>query len=145
MLFCMHAGTILAVARFGGERETHEIVDRGTAAERGALFWRWTMGFNATFESIHRWIFWFATLTTLCGGIGILLSGTVVDNWYLWGVKHGIAPEYPQIHQIPTSPPAEVVRNMKLKGPTLSPIPEAPATLTPNAPQPGPAMSGINQ
>ena len=84
-----------AVAKFGGERETHEIVDRARRAERGALFWRWTMGFNATFESIHRWIFWFATLTTLCGGIGILLSGTVVDNWYLWGVKHGIAPEYP--------------------------------------------------
>jgi photosynthetic reaction center M subunit len=145
MLFCMHAGTILAVARFGGERETHEIVDRGTATERGALFWRWTMGFNATFESIHRWIFWFATLTTLCGGIGILLSGTVVDNWYLWGVKHGIAPEYPQVHQIPAGPPPQVLRDMRRKGPLLAPIPEVPATLTPNAPAPGPAMSGINQ
>jgi photosynthetic reaction center M subunit len=31
----------------------------------------------------------------LAGGIGILLTGTVVDNWYLWGVKHGIAPSYP--------------------------------------------------
>ena len=30
------------------------------------------------------------------GGIGILLTGTVVDNWYLWGVHHGIAPAYPQ-------------------------------------------------
>ncbi len=94
LLFAMHGGTILAVARFGGERETHQIVDRGTAVERGAIFWRWTMGFNANFESIHRWLWWFATLTTLTGGIGILLSGTVVDNWYLWGVKHGLAPPW---------------------------------------------------
>ena len=61
----------------GGDRETHEIADRGTGAERAALFWRWTMGFNATFESIHRWGWWFATLTTLTGGIGILITGTV--------------------------------------------------------------------
>ena len=53
--------------------------------------------FNATFESIHRWLWWFAVLTTLTGGIGILLTGTVVDNWYLWGVKHGFAPPYPKI------------------------------------------------
>jgi photosynthetic reaction center M subunit len=97
VLFAMHGGTIMAVSRFGGEREVEQITDRGTAAERGALFWRWTMGFNATFESIHRWAWWFAVLTTLTGGIGILLTGTVVDNWYLWGVKHGIAAPYPQI------------------------------------------------
>jgi photosynthetic reaction center M subunit len=145
MLFCMHAGTILAVARFGGERETHEIVDRGTAMERGALFWRWTMGFNATFESIHRWIFWFATLTTLTGGIGILLSGTVVDNWYLWGVKHGIAPVYPQVSRTPASPPPDVLENMKLKGPLPGPLPRVPATLTPEAPPPGPAMSDVSR
>ena len=96
LLFAMHGATILAVSRFGGEREVEQIVDRGTAFERGALFWRWTMGFNATFESIHRWAWWFAVLCPLTGGIGILLTGTVVDNWYLWGVKHGIAPTYPQ-------------------------------------------------
>jgi photosynthetic reaction center M subunit len=105
LLFCMHGGTILAVARFGGERETREIVDPGTAMERGALFWRWTMGFNANFESIHRWIYAFAILTTLTGGIGILMTGTVVDNWYLWGVKHGIAPDYPHLAPIPGAPP----------------------------------------
>ena len=44
MLFAMHGSTILAVSRFGGEREAEEIVDRGTAAERAGLFWRWTMG-----------------------------------------------------------------------------------------------------
>ena len=105
VLFGMHGGTILAVTKFGGDRETHEIVDRGTGAERAALFWRWTMGFNATFESIHRWGWWFATLTTLTGGIGILITGTVVDNWYLWGVKHSIAPDYPGIYrQLPPVP-----------------------------------------
>jgi photosynthetic reaction center M subunit len=50
------------------------------------------MGFNATFESIHRWAWWFAVLTTLTGGIGILLTGTVVDNWYLWAQEHYYAP-----------------------------------------------------
>jgi photosynthetic reaction center M subunit len=43
-------------------------------------------------------------LTTLTGGIGILLTGTVVDNWYLWGVKHGIAPEYPLSAPPPPDP-----------------------------------------
>ena len=43
------------------------------------------MGFNATMEGIHRWAWWFAVLTTLTGGIGILLTGTVVDNWYRLG------------------------------------------------------------
>ncbi|MDZ7631679.1 MAG: hypothetical protein U5K74_10135 [Gemmatimonadaceae bacterium] len=76
-----------------------QITDRGTAAERSMLFWRWTMGFNATMESIHRWAWWFAVLTTLTGGIGILLTGTVVDNWYLWAQKHGVAPSYPVLYE----------------------------------------------
>jgi photosynthetic reaction center M subunit len=93
LLFAMHGATILAVSRFGGEREIEQIVDRGTASERAALFWRWTMGFNATMEGIHRWAWWFAVLTTLTGGIGILLTGTVVDNWYVWAQDHGYAPQ----------------------------------------------------
>jgi photosynthetic reaction center M subunit len=97
LLFAMHGATILAVSRFGGEREIEQIVDRGTASERAALFWRWTMGFNATMESIHRWAWWFAVLCPLAGGIGILLTGTVVDNWYLWAMKHGVAPSYPAV------------------------------------------------
>jgi photosynthetic reaction center M subunit len=97
LLFAMHGATILAVSRFGGEREIEQVVDRGTAAERAALFWRWTMGFNATMESVHRWAWWFAVLVPLTGGIGILLTGTVVDNWYLWAMKHGVAPAYPQV------------------------------------------------
>jgi photosynthetic reaction center M subunit len=104
LLFAMHGATILAVSRFGGDREVEQIVDRGTASERAALFWRWTMGFNATMESIHRWAWWFAVLCTLTGGIGILLTGTVVDNWYLWGVKHGLAPGYPAAETVPTDP-----------------------------------------
>jgi photosynthetic reaction center M subunit len=99
LLFAMHAATILAVGRYGGEREIEQIVDRGSASERAALFWRWTMGFNATMESIHRWAWWFAVLCPLTGGIGILLTGTVVDNWYMWAVEHGVAPPYP-----PTEP-----------------------------------------
>jgi photosynthetic reaction center M subunit len=95
LIFAMHGATILAVTRFGGEREIEQIHDRGTASERAALFWRWTMGFNATMESIHRWAWWFAVLCPLTGGIGILLTGTVVDNWYLWAVQHGVAPAYP--------------------------------------------------
>lgn len=97
LLFAMHGATILAVTRFGGEREIEQITDRGTASERAALFWRWTMGFNATMESIHRWAWWFAVLCPLTGGIGILLTGTVVDNWFLWAVKHGVAPSYPAV------------------------------------------------
>ncbi|MBA4325337.1 MAG: photosynthetic reaction center subunit M, partial [Rhodobacter sp.] len=59
LLFAMHGATILAVSRFGGDRELEQIADRGTASERAALFWRWTMGFNATMEGIHRWAWWF--------------------------------------------------------------------------------------
>jgi len=107
LLFAMHGATILAVSRFGGEREIEQILDRGTASERAALFWRWTMGFNATMESIHRWAWWFAVLCPLVGGIGILLTGTVVDNWYLWAVKHHVAPVYPAVFP-PTLDPASL-------------------------------------
>ena len=104
LIFAMHGATILAVTRFGGEREIEQIVDRGTASERAALFWRWTMGFNATMESIHRWGWWFAVLCPLTGGIGILLTGTVVDNWYLWAVQHGVAPAYPAVYPTGADP-----------------------------------------
>ena len=96
VLFAMHAATILATGRYGAHREVEQICDRGTAAERGALIWRWTMGFNATIESIHRWAWWFAVLCPLTGGIGILITGTVVDNWYAWGMQHGLVPPYPE-------------------------------------------------
>ena len=91
LLFAMHGATVLAMSRYGGDRELEQITDRGTAFERAALFWRWTMGFNATVESIHRWAWWFAVLTPLTGGIGILLTGTVVDDWHAWAVAHHYA------------------------------------------------------
>ena len=106
LLFAMHGATILAVTRYGGDREVEQIVDRGSASERAALFWRWTMGFNATMESVHRWAWWFAVLCPLTGGIGILLTGTVVDNWYLWGIKHGHVPPYPDMWGVPTVDPS---------------------------------------
>jgi photosynthetic reaction center M subunit len=106
LLFAMHGATILAVGRYGGEREVEQMLYRGTAAERAALFWRWTMGFNATMESIHRWAWWFAVLVPLTGAIGILLSGTVVDNWYLWAVQHNIAPSYPHVFPAIVDPAA---------------------------------------
>ncbi len=92
LLFAMHGATIISVTRLGGDRELEQIVDRGTASERAALFWRWTMGFNATMEGIHRWAWWFAVLVPITGGIGILLTGTVVDNWFVWAQDHGYAP-----------------------------------------------------
>ncbi|MEM9725442.1 MAG: photosynthetic reaction center subunit M [Pseudomonadota bacterium] len=91
LLFAMHGATIMATTRLGGDRELEQIADRGTASERAALFWRWTMGFNATMEGIHRWAWWFAILTTITGGIGILLSGTVVDDWFFWASERGYA------------------------------------------------------
>jgi photosynthetic reaction center M subunit len=112
MLFAMHGATILSVAMYGGDREIEQIVDRGTAGERAALFWRWTMGFNATMESIHRWAWWFAVLCPLVGGIGILLTGTVVDNWYLWAVKHDFAPAYPGAMP-PAIDPATLLKGVK--------------------------------
>ena len=104
LLFAMHGATIMAVSRYGGEREIEQTTDRGTALERAGLFWRWTMGFNASMEFIHRWAWWFAVLCTLTGGIGILLTGTVVDNWYLWGIKHGIVPTYPEVLPVVIDP-----------------------------------------
>ena len=104
VLFAMHGATVLATSRYGSEREVEQIIDPGTGAEREMLLWRWCMGFNATAESIHRWAWWFAVLVPLTGGIGILLTGTVVDNWYLWGLKHGFVPSYPSVVPAPADP-----------------------------------------
>jgi photosynthetic reaction center M subunit len=130
LLFAMHGATILAVSRYGGEREIEQITDRGTASERAALFWRWTMGFNASMESIHRWAWWFAVLCTLTGGIGILLTGTAVNNWYQWALEHHFAPGYeisagfvgppPPIPEDMLNPPAPVV------APAPVPVPVGP-------------------
>ncbi len=139
LLFAMHAGTILATAKMGGEREIDQITDRGTAAERSMLFWRWTMGFNATMESIHRWAWWFAVLTTLTGGIGILLTGTAVDNWYRWGIKHGIVPEYVQ----PYDDPSPAVEPGELDGPMRGDADDSFSPLPDDGYVPGPISRGL--
>ncbi len=118
LLFAMHGATVLAISRYGGEREIEQITDRGTAFERGALFWRWTMGFNATAESIHRWAWWFAVLCPFAGGIGILLTGTAVNNWYDWAVAHHFAPGH-EISATHVGPPLPL--------PDLPPAPSMPA------------------
>jgi outer membrane protein OmpA-like peptidoglycan-associated protein len=43
-------------------------------------------------------------LCPLVGGIGILLSGPVVDNWYLWSAKHGVVPSYPTSYKVVVDP-----------------------------------------
>jgi photosynthetic reaction center M subunit len=141
LLFAMHGATVLALTHLGGEREASQIVDRGTASERGALFWRWTMGFNATFESIHRWAWWFAVLTTLTGGIGILLTGTAVDNWYLWAVKHNFAPEYELAYPVVPDPALQgLPPNLRQRPPAfIDPASRLPDPLTE---RPGPGGEG---
>ncbi len=108
LLWAMHGATILAVAKMGGDREIDQSTDPGTAAERSMLFWRWTMGFNAHMESIHRWLYWTAILCVVTGGIAILITGPVVTNWYRWGQKHGIAPTYPAGQPAPGIPGTRV-------------------------------------
>jgi photosynthetic reaction center M subunit len=119
LLFAMHGATILATSRLGGEREIEQITDRGTGAERAQLFWRWCMGWNATMESIHRWAWWFAFLTTFTGAIGILLTGTAVDNWYLWGQKHGLVPGYPSAIRL-SPEKQEDMRGQHMSAPVLT-------------------------
>jgi len=147
LLFAMHGATILATARYGSDREIEQITDRGTATERGALFWRWTMGFNANMESIHRWAWWFAVLTTLTGGIGILLTGTVVDNWYLWAVEHYYAPAYPEsgttdpaLQPLPTPTTAQMPQPVPAAVDATAPVGQQPPAV-PAAQGPSPAAN----
>ena len=142
LLFAMHGATVLALSHLGGEREIGQVVDRGTAAERGALFWRWTMGFNATFESIHRWAWWFAVLCPLTGGIGILLTGTAVDNWYLWAQKHHFAPEYAEAYphvDDPSKSGFQMPAELKFNNPQ-QPIDSVPQVTPSATPAPAPEV-----
>ena len=153
LLFAMHGATILAASRLGAEREIEQITDRGTGSERSMLFWRWTMGWNATMESIHRWSWWFAFLTTFTGAIGILLTGTAVDNWYLWAVKHGVAPQYPAAYTV-TPAKQEDLRGVYQGAPPdtfpgalitpLLPTPSQAAPGTPFLPPPQNLPEGVN-
>jgi hypothetical protein len=39
----------------------------------------------------------------------------VVDNWYKWGLDHGIAPVYGRVAGAPATPPPDVVSQMRAR------------------------------
>ena len=90
LLLAMHGATIVATSRYGSYRELEEMMTEGTGTQRAQLFWRWCMGWQATSRSIHTWLLWFAALTGITGGIGLLLSGTAILDWYQWALQIGI-------------------------------------------------------
>ncbi len=40
--------------------------------------------------TIYRGAWWFAVFCPVLAGIGLLVTGTVVDNWFVWSVEHGL-------------------------------------------------------
>ena len=95
LLLAMHGATIVATSSYGSHREIEEMMAEGTGTQRAQLFWRWCMGFNVNSKSIHDWCWWFATLTAVTGGIGLLLSGTVIMDWFTWANQIGIVAPLP--------------------------------------------------
>lgn len=95
VLLAMHGATIVATSRYGSHREIEEMMVEGEGTQRAQLFWRWTMGFNVNSKTIHDWCWWFAGLTVITGGIGLLLSGTVIENWFAWAQSIGIVAPLP--------------------------------------------------
>jgi photosynthetic reaction center M subunit len=94
MLWGMHGATILATSSEGSHHEDAEIKNLTSGSMKAALFWRWTMGFNAMPKSIHDYLLWFAVGTVLASAMGILQTSTVTDDWYVWGVDHGTVQQY---------------------------------------------------
>jgi photosynthetic reaction center M subunit len=94
MLWGMHGATILATSSESSHHEDAEIKNLSSGSQKAALFWKWTMGFNAFPKSIHDWLWWFAVGVVLSSGIGILSTGVVTNNWYVWGVDHGTVKQY---------------------------------------------------
>ncbi|NJP06063.1 MAG: photosynthetic reaction center subunit M [Chloroflexaceae bacterium] len=95
LLLSMHGATIWATEKYGAHEEIEEIEAPGTGTERAQLLWRWVMGFNANAYSIHLWAYWFAWLCGVTGAIGLLLSGTLVHDWFQWAIEAKI--NYPQV------------------------------------------------
>lgn len=111
MLWGMHGATILATGAEGSHHEDVEIKNMSSGSEKAALFWRWTMGFNAFPKSIHDWLWWFAVGTVLSSAVGILATGVMTNDWYAWGVDHGTVSQYgpmtrSSINQYPHPMPA---------------------------------------
>ncbi len=94
MLWGMHGATILATSSESSHHEDAEIKNLTSGSQKAALFWKWTMGFNAFPKSIHDWLWWFAVGVVLSSGVGILSTGVVTNNWYVWGVDHGTVKQY---------------------------------------------------
>jgi len=95
LLLAMHGATIVASSKYGSYREVEEMMAEGTGTHRSQLFWRWCMGFNVNSKSIHYWAIWFAAGVAITGGIGVLLTGTIVLDWFDWAVQSGfVAPPF---------------------------------------------------
>jgi photosynthetic reaction center M subunit len=94
MLWGMHGATILATSSEGSHHEDAEIKNLTSGSQKAALFWRWTMGFNAMPKSIHDWLYWFAVGVVVSSAIGIAATGTMTNDWYVWGVDHGTVQQY---------------------------------------------------
>ena len=90
LLLAMHGSTIVATSKWRSEMELTEMEAEGPGTHRAQLFWRWVMGFNANSYNIHLWAWWFAALCGFTGAIGLLLSGTLVNDWYQWAQSVGI-------------------------------------------------------
>ncbi|MEO1643619.1 MAG: bifunctional photosynthetic reaction center subunit L/M [Chloroflexota bacterium] len=95
LLLAMHGASIVATSKWGSYREAEEMFGEGSGTQRAQLFWRWVMGWQASSKTIHMWAWWFATLCGITGAIGILISGTLIHNWFLWAQQIGIVAPLP--------------------------------------------------
>jgi photosynthetic reaction center M subunit len=94
MLWGMHGATILATSAEGSHHEVAEIKDMHSGSHKSMLFWRWTMGFNANPKTIHDWIWWFSVGVVVSSAIGIISTGWITNDWYVWGVDNGTVEQY---------------------------------------------------
>ncbi|MGF1507643.1 MAG: bifunctional photosynthetic reaction center subunit L/M [Anaerolineae bacterium] len=95
LLLAMHGATIVASSRYGSHRELEEMMAESTGTQRSQLFWRWCMGWQASSRTIHIWAWWFAAMVAITGGIGVLLSGTLIFDWFDWATQIGIVAPLP--------------------------------------------------
>jgi photosynthetic reaction center M subunit len=95
LLLAMHGATIVSTSKWGSHREAEEMMTERSGTQRAQLYWRWCMGFQATSKNIHDWSWWFAALCGITGGIGLLLSGTVILDWFAWAETAGIVSPLP--------------------------------------------------
>ncbi len=124
MLWGMHGATILATASEGSHLEDAEIKDMHSGSHKSMLFWRWTMGFNANPKTIHDWLLWFSMGTVLASALGIITTGTLVKDWYVWGVDHGWVQQYGPMTRTAindsSQPPSVGIRTIEQPGVTSS-------------------------